>query len=117
MIIKVAVPPPKHSPKFGHCASSHTVANLCSRKMPLILLISGDAGSLTRIQSGLRGNSRVGITFTGMRATLSAPRSFSPGTTLRGLSLIAITRNVRERRQPKLVLYATIAHSLCQLRY
>jgi len=36
MIMKVAVPLPKHSPMFGHEASSHTVCSLCSRRMVLI---------------------------------------------------------------------------------
>ncbi|KDB94039.1 phosphoglycolate phosphatase, partial [Bordetella bronchiseptica D989] len=34
MIMKVAVPLPKHSPMFGQDASSHTVCRLCSRRMP-----------------------------------------------------------------------------------
>ncbi|MNI88785.1 hypothetical protein D3C73_1461160 [compost metagenome] len=38
----------------------------------------------TRIQSGLRGNSSVGMIFTGIRATLSAPRSLVPTSTLAG---------------------------------
>src|SRR5690606_21214902 len=38
----------------------------------------------TRIQSGFFGSSSVGNIFTGVRATLSAPRSFSPWTTFRG---------------------------------
>ena len=36
MIMKVAVPLPKHSPMFGHEASSHTVCSLCSRRICLI---------------------------------------------------------------------------------
>jgi len=36
MIMNVAVPLPKHSPMFGHEASSHTVCRLCSRRMRLI---------------------------------------------------------------------------------
>ena len=36
MIMKVAVPLPKHSPMFGHDASSHTVCSLCSRRICLI---------------------------------------------------------------------------------
>ena len=82
MIMKVAVPPPKHSPIFGQLASSHTVCNLCLRSFCLISLILGVAGIRTRIQSGLRGISSVGMTLIGMRATLSAPRNFSPCTTL-----------------------------------
>ena len=36
MIMNVAVPLPKHSPMFGHDASSHTVCSLCSRRICLI---------------------------------------------------------------------------------
>ena len=36
MIMNVAVPLPKHSPMFGHEASSHTVCSLCSRRICLI---------------------------------------------------------------------------------
>jgi lipoic acid synthetase len=36
MIMKVAVPLPKHSPMLGHVASSHTVTSLLRRRMPLI---------------------------------------------------------------------------------
>ena len=81
MIIKVAVPLLKHSPRLGQAASSQTEASLCLRSLSLIDLICLPAGILTRIQSGFFGSSVVGMTFTGMRATLSAPRSFSPCTT------------------------------------
>jgi len=84
MIMKVAVPPLKHSPRFGHAASSQTEASLCRRRISLMRPTSGELGTRTRIQSGLRGNSTVGMILTGMRATFSAPRSFSPCTTLRG---------------------------------
>ncbi len=36
MIMKVAVPLPKHSPIFGQLASSHTVCSWCSRRICLI---------------------------------------------------------------------------------
>ena len=36
MIMKVAVPLPKHSPMLGQLASSHTVCSLCSRSTCLI---------------------------------------------------------------------------------
>ncbi|MNR29561.1 hypothetical protein D3C85_1469550 [compost metagenome] len=78
MIMKVAVPPEKHSPRFGQEASSQTLCSLCLRSSCLIRATSGDAGISTRIQSGLRGMSSVGMIFTGMRATFSAPRSFTP---------------------------------------
>ena len=80
MIMKVAVPLLKHSPRFGQDASSHTEAKRCSLSFCLMWLILGEAGILTRIQSGLAGNSTVGMTFTGMRFTFSAPLSFSPST-------------------------------------
>ena len=44
---------------------------------------SSGAAIFTRIQSGLRGVSTVGITFTGIRATFSAPRSLIPCSGLR----------------------------------
>ena len=91
MIINVAVPPPKHSLKFGHAASSQTVLSLCSRKIERIRLISGDEPILARIHGGLRGSSSVVMIFTGMREVLSAPRSFSPCTTLR---LAGVCRSV-----------------------
>ena len=36
MIMKVAVPLPKHSPMLGQEASSHTVCSRCSRRIDLI---------------------------------------------------------------------------------
>ncbi|MDT4873956.1 hypothetical protein D3C80_1580130 [compost metagenome] len=87
MIMKVAVPPEKHSPRFGQEASSQTLCSLCLRSSCLIRATSGDAGISTRIQSGLRGMSSVGMIFTGMRATFSAPRSFTPTSTLAAVSL------------------------------
>src|SRR5579885_1714130 len=40
----------------------------------------GSVGARARIQCGLRGNlSGEGVTFTGMRATFSAPRNGTPG--------------------------------------
>ncbi|MCY1411612.1 hypothetical protein D9M71_270010 [compost metagenome] len=78
MIMNVAVPPEKHSPRFGHDASSHTLCNLCLRSKALTRATSGEVGISTRIQSGLRGTSSVGRIFTGIRATFSAPRSLTP---------------------------------------
>ncbi|MNG06672.1 hypothetical protein D3C84_899280 [compost metagenome] len=85
MIMKVAVPPEKHSPRFGQEASSQTLCSLCLRSKALIRSTSGDAGMRTRIQSGLRGSSSVGMILTGIRATLSAPRSLTPTCTVAGL--------------------------------
>lgn len=46
----------------------------------------GETGMRTRIQSGFFGSSSVGMIFTGIRATFSAPRSFTPTSTLPGLA-------------------------------
>ncbi len=78
IIINVAVPPEKHSPKLGQAASSQTLDKPFLRNTFLILSTSGDAATLTRIQSGLRNISSVAITLTGIRSTLSASRNFSP---------------------------------------
>ena len=51
MIMNVAVPLPKHSPMFGHDASSQTVCRWCSRRICLISWKRGDDGARTRIQS------------------------------------------------------------------
>jgi hypothetical protein len=53
MIMKVAVPLPKHSPMLGQDASSQTVCSLLSRSICLISLkrVVVDA-AFTRIQSG-----------------------------------------------------------------
>src|SRR5690606_20235177 len=53
--------------------------------------ISGLAGIFTRIHDGLVGRLTVGITFTGIRATLSAPRSFSPRTTFLISGLVSMS--------------------------
>ena len=78
IIINVAVPLLKHSPRLGQDASSHTEASLCCLSLFFMCLIFGEVGIFTRIQSGFAGNSVVGITLIGIRRTLSAPRSFSP---------------------------------------
>lgn len=44
----------------------------------------GPVGALARIHLGLRGAFSVGSTFTGIRATLSAPRSGTPVSTFFG---------------------------------
>ena len=89
MIIKVAVPPLKHSPKLGQEASSQTELSLCFLRVARIFSTFSLFPRETRIQSGLRGISTVGITLMGMRATLSAPRSFSPCTTFLGTDLVS----------------------------
>ncbi len=71
MIMKVAVPPPKHSPMFGQLASSQTVCRRCSRRICLISWkrVPG-LPALTRIQSGFFRTS-AGSTLIGMRAVLA----------------------------------------------
>ena len=85
--MNVAVPCEKHSGRLGQLASSQTDASFLSLRISLIRVISGFARIRTRIQSGFRGMAVVGITLTGIRRTLSAPLSFSPGT-MRFLSTI-----------------------------
>src|SRR5581483_9023889 len=80
MIMNVAVPWPKHSPRFGQLASSQTVCRLFARKAALIRATSGVADDLARIHDGLRNGVSVGSILIGMRAIFSAPRSFSPWT-------------------------------------
>ena len=78
IIMKVAVPLVKHSPRLGQAASSQTVLSFCSRKIAFKRLTSGVVGAFARIQEGLRLISVLGITLIGILATLSAPRSFTP---------------------------------------
>ena len=87
MIINVAVPCEKHSGKLGQLASSQTDASFLRLRISLIRVISGLVRIRTRIQSGFRSKAVVGMTLTGIRRTLSAPLSFSPGT-MRFLSTI-----------------------------
>ena len=88
MIIKVAVPWLKHSPKLGQLASSQTDASLCSLSLDLIRLTSGELTILMRNQSGLRGIFSVGITLIGILATLSAPRSLTPASALYDVAMV-----------------------------
>ena len=83
MIMKVAVPWPKHSPRLGQLASSHTVCRPFSRSARFSRATSGVPGNWARIQGGLRSrvSGVVGSTLTRSRAIFSAPRSFSPRTT------------------------------------
>ncbi len=77
MIMNVAVPLLKHSPMFGHEASSHTVCRRCSRRIFLISLNRGDDGARTRIQSGFFSRSAA-ITLIGMREVFAAPVCLIP---------------------------------------
>src|SRR4051812_3595032 len=54
MIMKVAVPLLKHSPKLGQRASSQTVCNLFSRRIDLMWATSSVPVNSARIQVGLR---------------------------------------------------------------
>src|SRR3546814_13248340 len=80
MIMNVAVPLLKHSPRFGQAASSQTVCSLAVRRMSLMRATSGVPCDLARIQVGLRSGAVVASILIGMRAIFSAPRSFSPWT-------------------------------------
>src|SRR4051812_49314981 len=70
MIMKVAVPWPKHSPMFGQDASSHTVCSFASRRIFLISVKRSPPPARTRIHSGLRKAVDAGTTLTGMREVL-----------------------------------------------
>ena len=72
MIMNVAVPLLKHSPMFGHDASSHTVCRRWSRRIFLISLKRGLDDARTRIHSGLGSRAAV-ITLIGILAVLAAP--------------------------------------------
>src|ERR1700710_3026918 len=72
MIMKVAVPLPKHSPMFGQDASSQTVCRLLSRSACLISWKRELPGALTRIQSGFFSGV-IGMTLTGLRAVFCSP--------------------------------------------
>jgi len=50
--MNVAVPLPKHSPRFGQLASSQTVLRLCSRRMRFNWATVGVPGKRARIQGG-----------------------------------------------------------------
>ena len=77
MIMNVAVPLPKHSPMFGHEASSHTVWSWFSRRIRLISKKRGDDGARTRIHGGF-GSSGAACTLIGMRAVFAAPVCLTP---------------------------------------
>src|SRR5262249_1813543 len=67
----------KHSPMFGHDASSQTVWRLCARRICLISAKRGDDGARTRIHSGLRRRS-VATTLIGILAVFASPRCLTP---------------------------------------
>jgi hypothetical protein len=69
MISMVAWRPAQHSAMLGQPASSHTVCSPCSRRIARVSANCGeDAGTLTRIQSGLRSTGVSGLwAFSGCR--------------------------------------------------
>ncbi len=73
MIIMVACRPAQHSAMLGQPASSHTVTRPCSRRISRVSANCGeDAGTFTRIQSGLRSTGVSGLwAFSGCRGRLS----------------------------------------------
>src|SRR5256885_7190112 len=74
-IMKVAVPLPKHSPMFGHDASSQTVCSFCSRRMRLMSWKrESAAGARTRIHGGFASACACGT----ILIVLRAPFSFTP---------------------------------------
>src|SRR5699024_8120083 len=80
IIIKVAVPFPKHSPMLGQLASSHTVKRLVSRRMRLMSLnLELGAAALTRIQLGFLSGLTVRSTLIGMRDVFSLARWWREG--------------------------------------
>ena len=75
MIMKVAVPRAKHSPKFGQDASSQTVCRSRSRNSRFNASTLGEVGAFALIQRGLgAGLDSAGAMFTVRRAVLSLPR-------------------------------------------
>ncbi len=80
MIMKVAVPLPKHSDRFGQLASSQTVCRLLARNAALTLATSADSPSRARIQLGFLSGGAVFSILIGMRAIFSAARSLTPAT-------------------------------------
>ena len=76
-IMNVAVPLPKHSPIFGHEASSHTVCSRCSRSTRFMSRNRGACDNRTRIQSGFASIDAGLISITrrpGRGAVLASPR-------------------------------------------
>ena len=75
MIMKVAVPRAKHSPKFGQEASSQTVCRSRSRNSRFNANTLGEVGAVALIQRGLgAGLASTGAISTLRRAVLSLPR-------------------------------------------
>src|SRR5436190_4865711 len=98
-IMNVAVPLPKHSPMFGHEASSHTVCRLCRRSTSLISW-KRELGlaALTRIHAGL-GSGALGTMSGAMRIVLRAPFSLTPGSRILDLLHQKRGEALAERRE------------------
>jgi len=73
MSITVAVPPPQHSPTFGHCASAQTVWSFSRWSVSRTRWYRAPPGSWTRSQPGLA-------------ARMGSPCSRRPAATSRGLA-------------------------------
>ena len=78
MIMNVAVPFEKHSPMFGHDASSHTVCRLCARRICLISAKRGDEAARTRIHGGFLSRSAGTILMRDARAVFAPPLCLTP---------------------------------------
>ncbi len=101
--MNVAVPLPKHSPMFGHEASSHTVCRRCSRRISLISKKRGDEGARTRIHSGLRsGSAATPPCVLGMRRGLARALVLDAGRVGRRLVGGVVHGRVRARRRARI---------------
>src|SRR5215813_3796709 len=102
MIMNVAVPFEKHSPMFGHDASSHTVCRLCSRRIFLISPKRGDDGARARIHSGFFRRS-AGTILIGMRAVFASPLCLTPaelsGAAGHGVGEVMVASSLRDSRR------------------
>src|SRR5450631_3231597 len=115
MIMNVAVPWPKHSPMFGHEASSQTVCRFASRRIFLISVKRSPPPARTRIHSGLRKGSDC-TTLIGMREVLSARFCWSlrSGSVIVGLS--GSGRDAPRERRGKALLHCMNAITHAEVR-
>ena len=94
--MKVAVPLPKHSPMFGHEASSQTVCRRASRSTCLTSRKRSPCETRTRIQAGF-AKAGAASTVIGMRAVFRLPRC-GPLTTDGSMAISRSTWRRRARR-------------------
>src|SRR6478735_6031493 len=74
-IMKVAVPCPQHSQRFGHCASSHTVTSFRSVMRDFVDQNAGLFGRRTLIHEGFLSRCNAGSIFIfGPQLLMSAGR-------------------------------------------